>query len=101
MSDTIDITPVGLQTPDGEKRVNLAMQVVDSANALVADIATRMVDRLAANKQWLSEEHDTLKEAVERRKAAYEELLRAVAGKPKLYPANVNGERVMVTIPED
>ncbi len=80
-AETIDITPVGCSTPEGAKRVHDAMNKIESANARVADMATRMVDRLAANLQWDSEENDELKDAVEYRKGAYDELLRAVAGR--------------------
>jgi len=80
-AETIDITPEGCKTPEGAKRVQDAMNKIDSANARVADIATQMVDRLAANLQWDSEENDALKEAIQYRKDAYAELLRAVAGR--------------------
>jgi hypothetical protein len=106
VTGTIDITPRGCETAEGVKRVNDAMLTIDSANARVADIATRMVDRLAANRPWDAEENDTLKAAIAYRKDAYARLLRAVAGVPeskaklKTYPANVNGKHVQVTIPE-
>jgi hypothetical protein len=80
-AETIDITPEGCKTPDGAKRVQDAMNKIESANARVADIATQMVDRLAANLQWDSKENDMLKEAIQYRKDAYAELLRAVAGR--------------------
>lgn len=79
--ETIDITPEGCKTPEGNARVNRALAHVDEASRRVADLATQMVDRLAANQQWQSDEHDVLKAAIQHRKDAYRELLRAVAGK--------------------
>jgi hypothetical protein len=40
MTETIDITPRGLQTPDGIRRVNAAREAVENANAVLANAAT-------------------------------------------------------------
>ena len=118
MSDTIDITPVGLQTPEGQKRVAEAQQEWDSATHLLANVLgefisehsegiLKAVDYLSSvddsqiNSDAVTEDLHQLKALIGARDRKQEKFLRAVSGKPKLYPANVNGERVMVTIPED
>ena len=79
--ETIDITPVGCQTPAGNQHVNRALEVIDRANCRVAQLATEMVETLARNEQYPSEKLDTLKEAIAWRKAAYRKLFDISSGR--------------------
>jgi hypothetical protein len=77
---TIDITPVGMQTPEGVARVNAAIKEQDNAILDCANLLGELVMHITDNE----ETHDVLvdvKAALSRRKAASEAFLRAVAGR--------------------
>jgi hypothetical protein len=78
---TIDLTPVGCQTLEGNERVNRAMRVCDMTTVTVAELATQMVITLEANQSYPSAKFDALKAAVTARQDAYENLLKAVSGR--------------------
>jgi hypothetical protein len=77
---TIDITPVGCQTPEDE-RIRRAIEIIDRANSRVASLATEMVETLARNEQYPSEKLDALKDAIQHRHRAYDSLYKAISGK--------------------
>jgi hypothetical protein len=79
--ETIDITPVGCQTPEGNERVNRAMRVCDMTTVTVAELATQMVETLEANQSYASAKFDAIKAAIKARKDAYENLLKTVSGR--------------------
>jgi len=79
--ETIDLTPVGCQTPEGNQHVNRALEVIDRANCRVAQLATEMVETLARNEQYPSEKLDALKDAIQHRHRAYDSLYKAISGK--------------------
>ena len=99
MSETIDITPVGLQTPEGQKRVAEAQEEWNASAHALANAVTEL--NWNRPDEFTKDETHQILALIGARNRKQEEFLRAVAGKPKLYPANVNGKRVMVTIPED
>lgn len=95
-SDLIDLTPLGLKTPDGNRRVIAATRAVEDATVLVAMTA---LDFLNENRSTLLElargaaasdgDLATLREALQQldavvsaRTRKQEILLRAVAGAP-------------------
>ena len=110
-TETIDITPEGCKTPEGNKRVNDAMTAFQESREEVARLATSLLrnetilDILRAGLE-AQEEHeaidqlDALYDAVGVRMRAEEDFVLAVAGKPKRYAATLNGKTVQVTIPE-
>jgi hypothetical protein len=79
--ETIDLTPVGCQTPEGNEQVNRAMRVCDMTTVTVAELATQMVETLEANQSFASAKFDALKAAIKARKDAYENLLKSVSGR--------------------
>lgn len=79
--ETIDLTPVGCQTPAGCKRVSEAMADFDNATRIVADLATEMVDTLTENSQYPSAKFDALKASIQSRRDAQNALLKAVSGR--------------------
>jgi hypothetical protein len=96
MTDTIDLTPRGLTTPEGAQRVNAATEAFEHATANVANAATSFFDEhratlLEASRGVLLAEEDrlALRDALHQmdavigaRKRKTEEFLRAVAGVP-------------------
>jgi len=76
MVETIDLTPVGCQTPEGNARVNTAMRALDNATVEVANTAEQYI----ANGRELQGYRDLCK-AIEERQDAQEAFLRAVAGR--------------------
>lgn len=84
---TIDITPVGCQTPEGNARVAKAMKAFDDSSAEVANKATEFLRELLLEVKIPNALADDLKEltaAINRRKAIQEAFLRAVASAPHL-----------------
>ena len=77
--ETIDITPRGCQTPEGNARVNQVLQRIDQTSRRVADAAQRYVKAFDAESQ--TSELDELRAAIQERQSAYTEFLRAVAGR--------------------
>ena len=80
-TETIDITPAGLQTPEGRELVNRAMAHLDDCNRVVADLATEMIDTHARNEQYPSAKLDILKAAIESRRSSQNVLLYVVSGR--------------------
>ena len=105
---TIDITPEGCKTPEGRKRVADAQREWDSVTHELANVLKEFVDlgvTLCEKRgNGFVPDFDAISQIqnlIGARDRKQEAFLRAVAGKPALYPANVNGKQVMVTIPED
>jgi hypothetical protein len=94
---TIDITPVGCQTPEGVARVNAAKEAFENATAEVANAATQLLvdwrptllDGLnnplitQEGRDALFEDLHQLDALIDTRRRKQEEFLRAVAGAPK------------------
>jgi hypothetical protein len=107
--ETIDITPVGCQTPEGVKRVQDAQQEWDSATHLLANPVKELLEGYVYGEGFSGNELRQLKALIGARDRKQEAFLRAVCGQPhrpekpklKTYPATVNGKTVQVTIPED
>ena len=103
---TIDITPVGCQTPEGRKRVEDAQREWDSATHALANVTKEIMTSKGGIKPYEIQRLLDLSAARDRKQEAF---LRAVIGQPerpprpklKTYPATVNGKTVQVTIPED
>lgn len=92
MSKTLEVTPVGLQTPEGAARVNAAMEAqkraIDRCANMLDDCAEMLGQLLDghAHEETLVAAKEAWKEAqraIEARRAANDELLRAIAGAPK------------------
>jgi hypothetical protein len=79
---TIDLTPRGLLTSEGARRVSESMALLNEATAAVANLACRFVSLESLVSNELSEELGELREAVELRNDRQESFLRAVAGVP-------------------
>ena len=79
IDETIDITPVGCQTPEDE-RIRRAIEIIDRANSRVASLATEMVETHAKNEQYPCEKLDALKNAIQHRHKAYDSLYKAISG---------------------
>lgn len=83
---TIDITPVGLKTPEGIERVTKAQQAWDNSHAAVANALTRLYEDLRMQgyipKENYGEEIEEIDALIERRAEAQEEFLRSLAGAP-------------------
>lgn len=79
IDETIDITPVGCQTPEDE-RIHRAIEIIDRANSRVASLATEMVETHAKNEQYPCEKLDALKNAIQHRHKAYDSLYKAISG---------------------
>jgi hypothetical protein len=110
--ETIDLTPVGCQTPEGNARVLQAQQEWDSATHELANTLKRVIDEVFdrdTDKIARAEYYSELQTLIGIREVKQEAFLRAVCGQPqrpekpklKTYPATVNGKTVQVTIPED
>jgi hypothetical protein len=76
--ETIDITPVGCQTPEGNARVNAAMKAFEEAREEVARLATMLHKDGCFDD---SSVFDELRAAIEERFEAENAFLRAVAGR--------------------
>lgn len=74
MTEKVDITPVGCKTPEGIARVNAAVDRINDANARCAELLEIYYEDISASED--------AKAVLDERKAATEELLRALAGRP-------------------
>jgi len=95
-TDDLDMTPVGLQTQDGIRRVNRAIKAQQDATSRVADLLTEMREILdwsytqirlelisaGLDSDEASSRADAIVAATAARRATQEELLRAIAGAP-------------------
>lgn len=97
MPESINLTPVGLQTPEGEQRVARALKAFEESHPTVANLATVFLHRYGGEiKQYFIRRDDTdaaeefgeLYTAILERDRTQEEFLRAVAGAP----AEVGGD---------
>jgi hypothetical protein len=95
MTETIDLTPRGMQTPEGAERVRIAIQKFENATALLANAATEFLDEYggilddAAEEDVVgrgdfAEDLKGLRKLIERRQREQEQFLRAVAGAPEV-----------------
>lgn len=84
MSQVIDLTPRGMTTPEGCKRVVDAQKEWDGTAHEVVNQVARMIDSGQLIYRDLHDKYDwdQLVEAISLRAAAQEEFLRAVAGVP-------------------
>lgn len=86
---TIDLTPVGCQTPEGAQRVEEAIDNFEDVTAAVANIAQEFLAAFDAGGAGLAHEDggaelSELREACRKRVRVQEEMLRAIAGRPNL-----------------
>ena len=83
---TIDLTPRGLQTPEGTARVNKAASEFEDATAQVANLATQFLELIQPELAHLEpdarETYTELRAAMTTRAARQEEFLRSIAGAP-------------------
>jgi tetratricopeptide (TPR) repeat protein len=88
---TINITPVGLSTPEGVERVTKAQEAFEQSHAEVANQASQFIHRymdeikaviVRSDDPDAVEDYKELLQTIERREQAQEEFLRAVAGAP-------------------
>ena len=77
-AETIDITPVGCQTPEGVKRVSDAQQEWDSATHLLANTLKEIMDD---DEKPTTDDIQQLRALIGARDRKQEAFLRAVAGK--------------------
>lgn len=93
MSEMIDITPTGMETPEGIARVHAAQEAIEKARLAVTRAASEMLPELdalrlgSASASWFTlDRHDydeataDLRAAVAEWERATETFLRAVAG---------------------
>jgi hypothetical protein len=106
MTETIDITPQGMLTEEGVKRVNDSLKSFEQATAEVANAATQFFDdhcstllELARGTAVGSDDRTEMRESlrqltalIEARRQKQEAFLRAVAGAPP--PGGWSEERV-------
>jgi hypothetical protein len=85
---TIDITPVGLTTPEGQERVRIAMQKLENATALVANAASDLIARSGSRiaealkgDPDAMEDLESLTELLARRNREQDHFLRALSGR--------------------
>jgi hypothetical protein len=84
LTQTIDITPAGCTTPEGNARVQAAQQEWDSATMVVANAAEQLVGNYREGLLFhYREDVRGLKAAIAVRERAKEAFLRAVAGAPE------------------
>ena len=76
--ETIDITPVGCQTPEGVKRVSDAQQEWDSATHLLANTLKEIMDD---DEKPTTDDIQQLRALIGARDRKQEAFLRAVAGR--------------------
>lgn len=89
---TINLTPVGLQTPEGCARATKAQdafngsahEVANAAAMLVTMCGEAIVDAMKNDfeAEQFAEYWDELQQAIETRRRAQEEFLRSIAGAP-------------------
>ncbi len=79
--ETIDITPVGCQTPEGVARVAKAKEEWDSATYLLANTLRELMDNYVYGEGFTGDELHQLKALIGARDRKQEAFLRAVAGK--------------------
>jgi hypothetical protein len=88
---TVDITPMGLITPEGQERVRVAMQKFENATALVANATELFLSEYggilddaasedAVGRGDLEDDLRSLRTLIERRRREQDQFLRAVAG---------------------
>ena len=99
MTETIDITPPGLQTPEGIARVNEAVKAQEQAIVHVANVATFFINNYAwviegaakrcanplenGDAEEMLKDLDEVREAIKQRNAAGDEFLLALAGRTR------------------
>ena len=79
-SRTIDLTPMGMKTPEGNKRVNEALADVESATTNVANLAILLVQARPSMDADNITVYRELEAAIKTRSNTIEALLKAVAG---------------------
>jgi hypothetical protein len=98
MAETIDLTPRGLETPEGVKRVNTQLDAMNNATSMVANAATEFFENhrvtlleaargatiSADDCAALRDSLQRLEALIEARRREQDRLLRAVAGQPEL-----------------
>jgi hypothetical protein len=81
--ETIDITPVGMKTPEGNARVSKALDDYSASTALVAELASELLESLDHNgsipSEYRKDEYKRVLAAAKDRLDKQEALLRAVA----------------------
>lgn len=80
-SGTIDLTPVGCQSPEGNARVAKATRDFQGATAQVANAAETMYYEMLAGGEF--EDWTELSAAIQTRKEKQDAFLKAVAGRPE------------------
>ncbi len=91
MSNTVNLTPRGLTTPEGIERNAKAVQELETASAELANILVQCLttaDSLEGSLRKLGldpEEIDDVVRAYDRRAAATEEFLRSMTGAPSVH----------------
>ncbi len=86
MPKTIDLTPLGLTTPEGVKRNRRAVQALDSATADLCNMLMQTMETPCSLEDSLrklgldKDETDDVLQAVKRRRDATEEFLRSLCG---------------------
>jgi len=86
-TETIDLTPEALKTPEGAKRCNAAMEAQQAAIVRVANAAGSL-ERVARSfdtmkELFQSDEWKDLIETIEERREADDELVSSLIGRPK------------------
>jgi hypothetical protein len=89
MTETFDLTPQGMQTPEGKQRVNAKLRLHEAATVALANAATQFFEehrlalvQAAFENKSLRESLVELNVAIGVRASTQEEFLRAVAGHP-------------------
>ena len=84
-TETIDITPDSLKTPEGRERVSKAMESFTDSTAEVANYAQQFIDTwgdtIDSTTPEASEDLSDLRTAASQRKDAQDAMLRAIAGR--------------------
>lgn len=80
--ETIDLTPVGCQTPEGCKRIADAQDEWDRATHQLANVLKEMLDTCVYGEGFSGDELHQLKALIGARDRKQEAFLRAVAGAP-------------------
>ncbi len=99
MSDheSIDITPKGMKTPEGCKRVNEAIDRKQKADAQCATLLKELwgmigsgaafesfLQEYTADREWTEEMLESVDSAIKELDEAVDEMLRSIAGLPKV-----------------
>lgn len=82
MSKSIDLTPTGLQTPEGIARVNAAQDAFQQEAFRAASLLMNLHDN-GRIKMGLAASRGFIAERVEAYRKAHDTLCRAVAGAPR------------------